>query len=140
MAGSGCAAVGSALLAAAQSLPVAAIGLALAAAGTAILFPLLLGVAARVAPERNRSRVTSVVTTVSYLGFVLGPVYVGLWADAFGLRAAMAAVAGLGVLLLALAPSVLAAAEPAPPRSTPGARWPTRPSWHCPDLDPAHER
>jgi MFS family permease len=140
MAGSGCAAVGSALLAAAQSLPVAAIGLALAAAGTAILFPLLLGVAARVAPERNRSRVTSVVTTVSYLGFVLGPVYVGLWADAFGLRAAMAAVAGLGVLLLALAPGVLAAAEPAPSRSTRRARWPTRPSWHCPDLDPAHER
>ena len=49
----------------------------------------------------------SSLATVSYLGFLLGPVYVGLWADAAGLRGAMIAVAALGVVLLLLAPMML---------------------------------
>ena len=52
-------------------------------------------------------RATSLLATVSYLGFLLGPVYVGLWADAAGLRGAMIAVAALGVVLLLLAPMML---------------------------------
>jgi hypothetical protein len=44
------------------------------------------------------------VTTVAYLGFLLGPVYVGAWAEVVGLRGAMAAVAALVVLLALLAP------------------------------------
>jgi MFS family permease len=47
------------------------------------------------------------VTIVSYLGFIAGPVYVGLWADALGLRTAMLAVAALGVALFALVPALL---------------------------------
>jgi hypothetical protein len=45
---------------------------------------------------------------VSYLGFLLGPVYVGLWASATGLRGAMIAVAALGLALAALTLPLLA--------------------------------
>lgn len=70
--------------------------------GTAVLFPTLVGIVSRNVGESFRGRATSVVTTVSYLGFIVGPVYVGLWADAVGLRGAMLAVAALGLALLAL--------------------------------------
>jgi hypothetical protein len=49
----------------------------------------------------------SVVTVVSYLGFLLGPVYVGLWADATDLRGAMIAVAVLAGALFILTPMLL---------------------------------
>ncbi|MFC8102350.1 hypothetical protein [Streptomyces sp. NPDC057363] len=55
-----------------------------------------------------RGRATSVITSVSYLGFLLGPVYVGLWADATGLRGAMIAVAALAAALSLLALPLLA--------------------------------
>jgi hypothetical protein len=45
----------------------------------------------------------SVVTTVAYLGFLLGPAAVGVAADATTLRTALAAVAGLALLLALLA-------------------------------------
>jgi MFS family permease len=57
--------------------------------------------------ESRRGRATSVVTTVSYLEFLAGPVYVGLWADAVGLRGAMLAVAALAAGLFVLTPALL---------------------------------
>ncbi len=107
LAGAVAAAAGAAIIASAPTLFVAALGLAVAAAGTAVLFPTLLGIVSRTVDESRRGRATSVVTSVSYIGFLLGPVYVGLWADAVGLRAAMVAVAALGVVLLVLAPVLL---------------------------------
>jgi MFS family permease len=101
------AAAGAALIAAAPTLLIAGLGLATAAAGTAVLFPTLVGVVSRNVDESHRGRATSVVTTVSYLGFLLGPVYVGLWADAVGLRGAMVAVAALAVGLFVLTPALL---------------------------------
>lgn len=105
--GATAAAIGAALIAAAPTLLVAAAGLAVAAAGTAVLFPTLLGIVARDVRESGRGRATSVVSTVSYLGFLLGPVYVGLWADAVGLRGAMLAIAALAAALLVLTPALL---------------------------------
>ncbi|MGI5204638.1 MFS transporter [Spirillospora sp. CA-108201] len=107
LAGAVGAAVGAVVIAGASTLAVAGIGLAVAAAGTAVLFPTLLRLVARNAGDDYRGRATSVVTTVSYLGFLAGPVYVGLWADAVGLRGAMVAVAGLAVVLLVLTPVLL---------------------------------
>ncbi|MDL4820615.1 MFS transporter [Actinomadura opuntiae] len=107
LAGATVAAGGAALIAAAPTLLVAGLGLAVAAAGTAVLFPTLLGIVSRNVEESRRGRATSVVTTVSYLGFLLGPVYVGLWADAVGLRAAMLAIAALAAALLVLTPVFL---------------------------------
>jgi MFS family permease len=107
LAGASAAAAGAALIAVAPNLLVAAAGLAAAAAGTAVLFPTLLGVVSRNVDESHRGRATSVVTTVSYLGFLGGPVYVGLWSDAVGLRGAMIAVAALAVALFILTPPLL---------------------------------
>jgi MFS family permease len=107
LAGALAAAAGAALIAAAPTLFIAGLGLATAAAGTAVLFPTLLGLVSRNVDEYHRGRATSVVTTVSYLGFLLGPVYVGLWADAVGLRGAILAVAALAVGLFVLTPSLL---------------------------------
>ena len=107
LAGASAAAAGAGLLAAAPTLLVAGLGLALAAAGTAVLFPTLVGVVSHSVDESHRGRATSILTTVSYLGFLVGPVYVGLWADAVGLRGAMVAIAALGVALVVLAPVLL---------------------------------
>jgi hypothetical protein len=50
------------------------------------------------------------VTTVSYLGFLAGPVYVGYWAQAAGLPGAMLAVSVLaGALALLTWPALRAA-------------------------------
>jgi MFS family permease len=107
LAGAASAAAGAALIAAAPTLLVAGLGLAVAAAGTAVLFPTLLGIVSRHVDEPSRGRATSVVTTVSYLGFLVGPVYVGLWADAVGMRGGMLAVAALGAGLFLLTPPLL---------------------------------
>ncbi|MFI6517955.1 MFS transporter [Spirillospora sp. NPDC050679] len=105
--GAAAAAAGAFVISVASTLPVAGLGLAIAAAGTAVLFPTLLGIVSHNVDEARRGRATSVVTTVSYLGFVVGPVYVGLWADAVGLRGAMVAVAALAICLFALTPVLL---------------------------------
>lgn len=101
------AAVGAVVIAAAGNLAVAALGLVVAAAGTAVLFPTLVGIVSRSVEEARRGRATSVVSTVSYVGFLLGPVYVGRFSDAIGLRGAMVAVAALGVALAVVATPVL---------------------------------
>lgn len=101
------AAGGAAVVAVAPTMAVALAGLVAAGAGSAVLFPTLVGIVSRNVEEAHRGRATSLVTTVAYLGFLLGPVYVGLWADATGLRGAMGAVAALGAALLLLAPALL---------------------------------
>ena len=95
--GSVVAAAGAAVVAPApRPCPSPSPGLVLAAAGTGALFPTLLSIVSRNVVEAPRGRATSVVTVVSYLGFLLGPGGVGLWASATGLRGAMIAVAALG--------------------------------------------
>jgi MFS family permease len=86
----------------------------------------VIRIVSRTVPEAQRGRATSVVSTVSYLGFLVGPVYVGLWADAAGLRAAMFAVSGLAVVLaLSAVPLTAAATRLRGSRSRP--QWSTRP-------------
>ncbi len=99
--------LGAAILAIATTTSIAWIGLAVSAAGTAVLYPTLLGMLSRSTREEARGRATSLLATVSYLGFLLGPAYVGLWSEAAGLRGAMLAVAGLCAALLALTPVLL---------------------------------
>lgn len=111
LAGSLAAAGGSLVIAAAPALLIATLGLVMAGAGTAVLFPALLGIMSRNVDESYRGRATSVITTVSYLGFLLGPVYVGLWADATGLRGAMTAVAALAAALFLLTSPLLGLSE-----------------------------
>lgn len=100
---------GAVVISAARGLPMAVIGIILAAIGTGGLFPTLLSIAARNVPEVYRGRSTSIISTVAYLGFLLGPVYVGFWAGATTLRGAMIAVAGLDAALAVLAVPALRA-------------------------------
>jgi len=104
--GATAAAAGAVVIAYSPNLMVAALGLALAAGGTAVLFPMILSVVSSRVHEAHRGRATSTVSTVAYLGFLLGPSYVGFWSDAVGLRGAMLAVATLGALLLLFTPLV----------------------------------
>lgn len=105
--GSAAAGVGAAIVAAAPNLVMAIIGLSMAAAGTAVLYPTLLGIVSRSTDEATRGRATSLLTSISYLGFLFGPVYVGLWSEVAGLRAAIGAIAALSLALLILIPFVL---------------------------------
>lgn len=102
LAGALTAATGTVVVAAAPTLLIAALGLVAAGAGTAVLFPTLIGIVSRNVEESRRGLGTSVVTGVAYLGYLFGPVYVGLWAEAGGLRAAMGAVAALAAALFLL--------------------------------------
>jgi predicted MFS family arabinose efflux permease len=108
--GSTVAAGGTILLATATTRVTALIGLALAAGGTAVLFPTILSVATAQVGDERRGRVTSLITMVAYLGFVLSPVYVGWWSEATSLPGAMIAVAGLAGLLTILTVPVMRAA------------------------------
>jgi MFS family permease len=102
VAGATAAAAGTALEASAANVSVALVGLGLAAAGTAVLYPTLLGLVAAQVDETVRGAATSVVSTVAYLGFLAGPVYVGRWAAAVGLPGAMVAVAAVAAGLALL--------------------------------------
>lgn len=122
LAGAATATTGAILLAFAPTLPLALAALAIAAAGAAVLFPTLLGVISRTVPEDRRARATSTVTVIAYTGFLAGPAYVGLTADATGLRGAMLAVAALTAILAVLAPAILrltSRVEPPPARRSP---------------------
>src|SRR5690606_16909779 len=103
--GGALAAAGSAVLAAAPSAVVALAGLVLAALGTATLFPVLLSRSLRGADPDRHGRATSTVATTAYLGFLLGPAYVGLLAESTDLRCALLGVAAFAlVFTLAAAP------------------------------------
>ena len=74
--------------------------LAVGAALSAVV-PIAFSVAGNLAPARAGAAI-SVVTTLGYGGFLLGPVIVGGLAEVFGLRTALGtiAVAGLAILVL----------------------------------------
>ncbi|MEU8365073.1 MFS transporter [Nonomuraea sp. NPDC048882] len=105
-------AAGTSLLALTTYLPLALLGLALAAVGTAVLFPTVLGLATANVPTAARGTATSVVSTLAYVGYLAGPVYVGYWAQAAGLPGAMLAVASLAAALALLAWPALRAVVP----------------------------
>jgi MFS family permease len=100
--GAATAAAGTTIVASAPNVSIALAGLGLAAAGTAVLYPTLLGLVARQVDETARGVSTSVVTTVAYLGFLAGPVYVGHWAAAVSLSGSMVAVAAVAAALALL--------------------------------------
>ena len=81
---------------------IALAGIALAGLGTSVCAPLLIGIAGARATAAERASAVSIVTTIAYLGFLVGPAAVGLAADALSLPAALAGVAGLALVLAAL--------------------------------------
>jgi len=102
--GGALATTGSVVLATASTVIVALVGLVVAALGTATLFPTLLSRSLRGSDPAQHGRSTSAVAATAYLGFLLGPAYVGLLAESSDLRGAL-----LGVAALALVFTVAAA-------------------------------
>ncbi len=98
--------VGTLTLATAPDVAVALVGLALAAAGTAVLFPTLLALGTQGVDEARRGRATSTVSTTAYLGFLLGPVFVGTLADHTSERGAFLGIAALAVVFMLSVPRV----------------------------------
>ena len=102
-AGATAGAAGTLVAATAPVAALALVGIVIAGAGISICAPILFSLAGRNADEAVRGAAVSIVTTIAYLGFLIGPAVVGLLADATTLRAALAAAAGIALLLAALA-------------------------------------
>jgi MFS family permease len=100
------AAIGAALAGIAPTAPVALVGFAIAGGSIALVAPALFARAGRLAAPENRGRAISTLTTIGYLGFVVGPGIVGALAGATSLPLALVAVGGVS---LAVAVAGLAA-------------------------------
>ncbi|WP_433434300.1 MFS transporter [Nonomuraea sp. CA-141351] len=106
---------GGILTAFAPTLPLALVGIIAAAVGTSALFPTLLSYGLRSVPDESRGRATSAISTVAYLGFLVGPAYFGLLADATGVQKAFVGISALTAVLLAAIPALPALSHTAAP-------------------------
>ena len=93
------AAAGTLLAAAAGSVPVALAGILLAGLGTSVCAPTIFRLGGRAAGAGTRGDALGVVTTLAYLGFLVGPAMVGGIAQATSLPLALGCVSGVAVLL-----------------------------------------
>jgi MFS family permease len=84
-----------ALVAAGSSFPVWTVAAVLLGAGTALVYPTLLAAVGDVAHPAWRARAVGVYRLWRDLGFAVGALLAGVLADAFGIRAAVWAVAAL---------------------------------------------
>lgn len=80
-------------------------GFAAVGLGFAAVVPIAFSAAGSV-PGVSPGAGISTVSTVGYLGFLVGPPIIGLVAEASSLRAALGIVAGLSATIIALAPAV----------------------------------
>jgi predicted MFS family arabinose efflux permease len=96
-------AAGTLLGALAPGAALALAGIVVAGAGISICAPVLFSIAGRGADEALRGAAISIVTTIAYLGFLVGPASVGLLASATALRTSLAAVAAVALALALLA-------------------------------------
>jgi MFS family permease len=100
--GSGALAAVGMALSLATTVPALVVGgFLLVGVGLAAVAPVAFSVAGNMVPERAGSAV-SVVTTIGYGGFLIGPPLVGGLAEAIGLRAALGVIAVAGAAVFAL--------------------------------------
>jgi MFS family permease len=95
--------LGAALIVA--TVPATLIGFAAVGLGFATIIPLVFGAAGRVEGQSAGSGVAT-VTTIGYLGFLIGPPFIGFLADVVTLRIALGVVVLLSIAGSALAGSV----------------------------------
>ena len=106
-------------------------GFFLGGAGVSVAAPVAFSGAGRTVTENERGSAVATVTTMGYLGLLLGPALTGGAAELIGLRASFVALAAVMLLLAALVPRLrlspippgraaraAAAAAPAPTSST----------------------
>jgi MFS family permease len=100
--GAALAGVGSAVAALAPSVWLALVGILVAGAGCSVCAPTIVSIAGRAAGAHERATVVGSLTTVMYVGFLVGPAVVGGLAELTTLRLSLGSVAALGFLLTLL--------------------------------------
>ena len=101
--GGGLVACGLALTAVSPAAPLALLGLLLGGAGVSIAAPTALGAAGRGVSAERRGSSVATVTTIAYLGFIVGPPAFGAVSGALDLRAGAASLAALALRAARLA-------------------------------------
>jgi MFS family permease len=102
VAGAALAGAGSAVASIAPTVPVALVGMVVAGAGCAVCAPTIVSIAGRAAAPHERATAVGSVTTLMYLGFLVGPAAVGGLAELATLRISLGSVAALAFLLTLL--------------------------------------
>ncbi|MEU4395217.1 MFS transporter [Kribbella sp. NPDC023855] len=97
-------AAGSALAAVAGNPWLALGGIAIAGLGTSVCAPTLISMTGAWAGPERRAGAISTVTTIAYLGFLLGPAAVGAFSSIWSLPTALGCVAVLAVVVAVLGP------------------------------------
>jgi MFS family permease len=100
----GVAVVGLVGAAIAPNVPFALVAFFLGGAGISIAAPSLFGAGGRSATDAERGSAVATVTTLGYLGFIVGPPLVGGVAEVAGLRGSFAVLALLAAVLVAVTP------------------------------------
>ena len=90
---------GACLTAVANSVYVALAGVVVTGAGISVCAPLIFSLAGRFAPPNRQGAVIARVTTIAYMGFIIGPPLVGGVAGIAGLRSGIAAMALIALVL-----------------------------------------
>jgi MFS family permease len=120
--GGALAAMGLTIAAGSPSIPVALAGFFLGGMGISVAAPTLFGAAGRGAPEAERGSAISSVTTVSYLGFLVGPPLIGAVSGAGGLRFGVGTLAAVAALLALATASLAGSALPLRRQQRPARR------------------
>ena len=107
------AAAGIALAAWSPIAELALLGLVVAGAGVSLAAPALFSRAGRLAGDASRGAAVSTLTTLGYVGFVIGPPTVGLIAGLSDLRISFSVLALLAVALAVAARLAIAPGRPA---------------------------
>ncbi len=110
--------VGTLVAATAGSPWIGLVGIAVAGLGCSVCAPTVISLAGAWAAPEGRAAAVSTVTTIAYLGFLVGPAAVGLASSLTSLPTALIGVAVVAALLAVLAPTARWAAS-SPERSTP---------------------
>jgi predicted MFS family arabinose efflux permease len=100
----GVALAGLVAVALAPSVPVAVAAFFVGGAGISIAAPALFGAAGRNASPVERGNAVATATTLGYLGFLVGPPFVGVTAEVVGLRTSFAALALVAAALVVATP------------------------------------
>ena len=102
VAGAIVAGIGTALAAAAPVVPVALTGIVVAGAGCSVCGPTIVSIVGRAAAPHERATAIGSLTTIMYLGFLVGPAAVGGVAELTTLRISIGVVAALAFVLALL--------------------------------------
>ena len=97
---------GCTLAALSPDAPVALVGLAIGGAGVSLNAPIIFGLAGR---RPDAATAVATVTTLGYLGLLVGPPLVGLVAQVSSLRVSFIVLAAIAAAVAAVAPRVVAA-------------------------------